>query len=64
MEDVDLMQTTDAKVWADEFVRRFGGDPELMLSWFASAMMCMHDKLMGPPNGDAMQYLIDRAENR
>jgi hypothetical protein len=30
--------TTNAKEWADEFVRMFGGDPDLMTTWFASAI--------------------------
>lgn len=37
-----------------------GGDEELMASWFASAMCTARDKLTGPPNGDALQYMLDR----
>ena len=33
----------DAKKWAEEFVRLHGGDEELMLTWFASAIMTGHD---------------------
>jgi hypothetical protein len=61
LKDVDLMQTTDHVVWAKEFVKRYGGDEELMASWFASAMMAKHDAMCGPPNGDALQYKLDRA---
>ena len=32
MKEVDLMQTTDHCVWAKEFVKRYGGDEELMAS--------------------------------
>jgi len=33
-----LLFTTNAKEWADEFVRMFGGDPDLMTTWFSSAI--------------------------
>lgn len=40
--DVDkLMATTDTRVWAEEFCRRFEGDEidsEVMMGWFANAM--------------------------
>lgn len=39
-----LHQTTDAAVWAKEFVRINGGDEELMLTWFANAIMVGHDE--------------------
>lgn len=44
MEQNDLLQTMDAKVWADEFMARFGSrkddiDADLMLAWFANAIM-------------------------
>lgn len=35
---VDLQSTTDAMVWAEEFVRMHGGDVALMLTWFANAI--------------------------
>lgn len=43
MEATELLQTTDAEVWADEFMRLFGDRPEvidkgLMIGWFANAM--------------------------
>jgi len=34
----DLLSTTDAQAWAQEFVRLHGGDDGLMLSWFANAI--------------------------
>lgn len=42
-EEITLNDSTDAKVWADEFVRQHGGDRELMLAWFANAIMAGHD---------------------
>jgi len=33
-----LLSTTDALVWAEEFVRIHGGDEGLMISWFANAI--------------------------
>lgn len=43
--EVELMQTTDASVWAREFVRLHGGDEDLMLSWFAAMWGATHDPL-------------------
>ena len=40
MKDSELMNTMDAKVWAEEFVKQYGGDAELMLAWFGTAIMC------------------------
>ncbi|MEE9316531.1 MAG: hypothetical protein V3U97_05420 [bacterium] len=39
----DLSSTLDAKVWAKEFVRLHGGDEELMVTWFANAIMAGYD---------------------
>lgn len=44
----DLLQTMDAKKWAEEFMRLFGNkreeiDEGLMISWFASAIMVGYD---------------------
>lgn len=43
MDSPDLLQTTDAQVWAQEFMRRFGErtdeiDEGPMISWFANAI--------------------------
>lgn len=43
----------DAKAWADFFVAVFPGQAgkhDLMLGWFANAMMAMHDHLKAHPN--------------
>lgn len=34
----ELLSTTDAAFWAQEFVRVHGGDEGLMLAWFANAI--------------------------
>jgi len=44
----------DAKAWADFFVAVFPGQAdkhELMIGWFANAMMAMHDHLKAQPSG-------------
>jgi hypothetical protein len=47
---VNLHETTDAKVWAEEFVKALEANPSIatdvgtMLGWFANAMMTMHDR--------------------
>ena len=33
-----LLSTTDAAVWADEYVKLYGGDWGLMVAWFANAI--------------------------
>ena len=53
--EVELMQTTDASVWAREFVRLHGGDEDLMLSWFAA--------MWGATN-DPLQRRIEELEER
>jgi hypothetical protein len=53
---VDLLATMDAKVWADEFVRLFGGDHALMLAWFANAIMVGYDK--GRQKADAVELPV------
>lgn len=43
--NVYLRQTTDARVWAEEFMRITKGsvDEEDMIGWFANAIMCGWD---------------------
>lgn len=41
---VNLHGTLDAKIWAYEFVKRFGGDEGLMIGWFANAIMAGFDE--------------------
>lgn len=46
-----LLSTTDCRVWAEEFMKINQGklekiDEDLMLTWFANAMMCMYDYVL------------------
>lgn len=54
MPNVDLLQTTDAAVWAKEFCRLVGRQvPEIrnhemwMQTWFTNAIMCGEDHATG-----------------
>jgi hypothetical protein len=44
-ENINLVRTMDARVWAAEFMRITGGtvDEQTMISWFANAIMCGWD---------------------
>lgn len=67
--DLSIHSNSDAMAWSKFFVettkdwdRDLFRDEELMASWFANAMMAMHDHLMGGPiNGDHAQWLLDLA---
>ena len=57
----------DAQKWADAFIQYqeafgMGIDRDLMIGWFANALMAMHDHMQGNPplNGDHAQYLLDK----
>ena len=39
-----LRSTIDASVWASEFVKVHGGDEDLMIAWFANAIMAGYDE--------------------
>lgn len=41
---LNLTLCVDAKVWAEQFVARFGGDEGLMLAYFANAIMAGWDE--------------------
>ncbi len=46
--DRSIHANPDAKAWADFFVKTFPGqadEHDLLLGWFANAMMAMHDRL-------------------
>lgn len=43
MTEINLQRTIDARDWAKEFVRIHGGNEELMLGWFANAIMVGYD---------------------
>jgi len=44
-ENINLVRTMAARVWAAEFMRITGGtvDEQTMISWFANAIMCGWD---------------------
>ena len=60
MNIIDLHGTIDARDWAREFVRINGGDEQLMIGWFANAIMAGYDYRRGPLNGDHAQFLLDK----
>lgn len=43
--EINLMQTTDAHIWAKEFVRINGGDEGAMIGWFAAMWAATNDPL-------------------
>lgn len=61
--DMSIHANPDAKAWT-EFFRKCNPDcnitDDVMLGWFANAMMAMHDYLKGTPvNGDHAQFILD-----
>lgn len=72
MDAFELVATrnTDAAEWAKSFCETFPDcnvDEGTMISWFANAIMTMHDKLLygnAPLNGDHAQFLIDREKDQ
>ena len=67
--DLSIHQNPDAQAWAKFFIettkdmdRDAFRDEGYMISWFANAMMAMHDHLQGIKyiNGDHIQYEMDK----
>ena len=61
--DRSIHSNPDAKAWADMFVTTFPGladKHELMIGWFANAMMAMHDFLKAQLSGAASDVLAER----
>lgn len=63
--DHSIHTNPDAKAWADLFVATFPGladKHELMIAWFANAMMAMHDHLKAqqPQSAEAVAYVLTR----
>lgn len=61
--DRSIHANPDAKAWADFFVATFPGladKHELMISWFANAMMAMHDylKAQQPQSAEAVSAQV------
>ena len=72
--DRSIHSNRDAKAWADFFVATYPGladKHDIMLTWFANAMMAMHDSLkqevgsvVAPPPGDRVGWVrVDRWKN-
>ena len=66
--DTNIHTNPDAREWA-KFFRETNPNcnvsDDVMIGWFANAMMAMHDHLVlkgNPINGDHAQYLIDKAK--
>jgi len=64
--DRTIHSNPDALAWT-KFFRELNPQcnvsDDMMLAWFANAMMAMHDHLINsgaPLNGDHAQYLIDK----
>lgn len=70
--DRSIHSNPDAKAWADLFVQTFpglAGKHDLMLGWFANAMMAMHDHMARraaprPVPADKLEYLCDLVTSR
>lgn len=51
-ERMNLTQTFDARIWADEWMKAIEKNPQIptdygtMLGWFANAIMAGHDEAM------------------
>jgi hypothetical protein len=61
--DMNIHHNPDAKAWAEFFAQcnpDINLDEDLMLGWFANAMMAMHDHLT--PRIEAMQAALADAE--
>lgn len=67
--DLYIHQNPDARAWAKFFMETKAANPgfvideEIMIGWFANAMMAMHDHLMikgQPINGDHAQHILDQ----
>jgi len=69
--DLSIHQNPDAKAWAKFFMETKQRnnwtlddiDEELMIGWFANAMMAMHDYLIldgAPINGDHAEYIMNQ----
>jgi hypothetical protein len=58
--DRSIHHNPDAAAWADFFVATFpaqAGQRDLMLGWFANAMMAMHDHIHAQPKAEVVAYM-------
>lgn len=67
--DLSIHTNPDAQAWAKFFMTIQNDNPgrvldeEIMIGWFANAMMAMHDHLIlkgAPINGDHAEYLLSK----
>lgn len=63
--DHSIHANPSAQAWAAAFAKMYptcNVPEDVMLGWFANAMMAMHDFLKGggPMNGDHAQFLLDQ----
>lgn len=64
--DMSIHQNPDAQAWAKFFLEcnpDCNVPDDVVVGWFANAMMAMHDHLNGggPINGDHAQFLTDQS---
>lgn len=62
--DMSIHSNPDAMAWTRFFRETHPDcnvDDDVMLGWFANAMMAMHDHIFqsGPLNGDHAQHILD-----
>jgi hypothetical protein len=70
--DFSIHRNPDARAWAKFFIETVESNPEykideeIMVVWFANAMMAMHDHLQGIRfhNGDHIEYEKEQNEQR
>ena len=74
--DMSIHTNPDARAWAKFFCEKYKvwsddgveiDSEELMIAWFANAMMAMHDHLMlkgAPINGDHAAYLLEQGAGK
>lgn len=65
--DMSIHHNPDARAWVKFFRETFPDcnvPDDVMLGWFANAMMAMHDYLCGVPiNGDHAQYMLEQGRD-
>lgn len=65
--DKSIHWNPDARAWAKFFMETTKGEgltEELMIGWFANAMMAMHDHLNGPCNAEMALQMMGSAALR
>jgi hypothetical protein len=72
--DMSIHTNPDAQAWAKFFAEKYtvwsedgveSNTEELMIAWFANAMMAMHDHLVlqgNPINGDHAEFILNNKQ--